>query len=170
MKSGVNLEVPLIISARGEGLLYFIAAPALVYSQNTNQVSYRYLTVNPGNTAAVVNVDGDEKLTQMGGKLYAGIGYGRALGWHAELLPYIGFSSVKEEGTTLTSIRSTDTSSQQGSFTSYGITVGGYYTPEFAKYLEFGARLGYAGSTGKIDGRDFEQNDLIAALELGLHF
>lgn len=162
---GENIELPMMVAVRGEGPLYFIAAPAFVYSRNTNK-----LTIQTIFSKTVI----EDTFTQLGGKFYMGAGWDMTTGWHGELLPYIGLSSVKVESTlssndyfNKTSI--TTSSSERGTFTIYGITLGGYYTPKSAKRLDVGARVGYAGASGKIDGINCDQNGGLVAFEIGWH-
>lgn len=174
-KTAMNAELPLIVNIRGDGPFYVVVAPALVYSKNKAELSANTNASNP----LQIQVSREDSFTQLGGKLYVGAGFGGRTGFHGELLPYIGMSSVKVESdavldglNTGTGVRAhfEDSETAHGALTLYGITLGGYFTPESATNLEFGGRVGYAGALGQIDGTDIVQSGLLAALEVGWHF
>jgi hypothetical protein len=162
IKPGVNIEVPVAINLRTGDTVSFIVAPALVYSQNNNDWS---------GTAGNVTLSGNDKYKSVGGKVYAGIGFWGNNGIHGELLPYVGLASVTEDvdasaRNVVTGVRAVSSSSGSGTATLYGITLGGYYSPN-PKGVEFGLRGGWVGSRAKIDGGNIEQSGGLIALELG---
>jgi hypothetical protein len=167
VKGGLNVEVPVVFNLRNEGRWYAIAAPALVYSQNKTELDYYAFN---SVTFESKNVHVEETYEQIGGKLYLGAGFGRKIGWHGELLPYVGYSKLDEKKETVRANATGSSEKNSGSMLSYGITGGAYYTPKFAPYLEFGGRLGFAGAEGKVGGNDIEQSGLLVALEIGAHF
>ena len=160
---GANIEIPVVISFKDGSPLYFIAAPAFLYAENLND-----LNINDGTFTA----NGQDIYTQLGGKLYAGLGFGGSNGFHAEVLPYVGFAAVKREfnGSEFDSVTRTGDSfsvTSNGTVTLYGVTVGAYYCPGIAAGIEFGARAGYVAASGKVEDLRIEQSGAMFALEFG---
>lgn len=161
--SALNIEVPVAISFRGDSPIYFVAAPAFVYSKNNNTFTF---------DTATVSINGNDNYSEVGGKLYAGLGFGGKIGFHCEILPYYGYASARNSGDSTTKNKSTgqttsNAGSSSGSMALFGVTVGAYYAPEWANGFEIGARLGYAGANGTIDGGDVQQTGGLFALDVG---
>ena len=174
-KSAINAEVSLIFSKPFTDTWSLIGGPGFVYSKNTNDFSMTANGLYKGFTTETIK--GTDEFTSLGGKLYAGVGVGNQIGFHAEFLPFIGFASVKESlqatGTArnLSGILFTSpplNGDATGTMTLYGFTVGGYYTT--TSNFQLGARLGYVGASGKIDGDLVEQSGVLAAAEVGYVF
>jgi hypothetical protein len=163
---GVNLETPVLFNFRREGSVYVIAAPALVYSKNKTDTKYYLINTNLGTEDTHIK----DTYTQIGGKLYFGVGFGKKIGWHGELLPYVGYSRLENEKKIERSNAAGSSEKNSGSLFSYGITAGSYYTPEFAPYLEIGGRLGFVGGQGKVGENDVDQRGALFAFEIGTHF
>jgi hypothetical protein len=169
----LNTELPFIINLRGKGAIYTILAPALVYARNKGELT----TDTDGTSPIQIHSSSEVTFTQLGAKLYIGAGFGGPTGWHGELLPYIGMAHLDSESDLSLDVSMGGSSghldqsnSSSGSAYLYGLTLGGYYTPESAKSLEFGGRLGYAGTHFHMGDTETSQGGLLASLEIGLHF
>lgn len=167
-RSAFNGEIPVLINFRNSSKIYPIAGVGFITSVNNNDYSG---TIT--NSHGVTDFTGKDKYTELGAKAYVGAGVGGSNGWHGEFLADVGAAALKEETSiTITGPggRISDNATGHGSETMYGLTFGVYYTPDITKGIQIGARVGWFGATGSIDGGDVRQGSGLFAVEAGWLF
>jgi hypothetical protein len=162
------IEPSLQLSTQINDRVSFIFGPAFMFAQNTEEIKVNY-NDGVGNTGSI---DDTATFSVYGGKIY--IGMGIRLNNHVtmEILPFFGYSSIKETGAqkiVVNGINLPDkTYDASGSAAIYGGTVGAHW--KFNKGLIIGARIGYTGQTVKLDDYNYNAQGVLAAVDAGWCF